>query len=113
MSPVQVSKRSKARTSQDQSLRLPDGALPQDPVARSTFGNWSHSLGVAARKLQLPRKASDESYKSAKTLSTVLDQSQESSRKEQEMVATPESKEKDKGNSLRNAASLASIRRFM
>lgn len=102
MSPVQVSKRSKTRTSQDHG-RMPEGVMSQD-TARSTLGNWSHSLGMAARKLQkstLPRKASDESYKS----STTLDVHPETNEK----AVTP-----DKGkNSLRNATSLASIRRFM
>ena len=79
MSPVQTSKRSKIRNSQDRSYatfsvsnRLSEGVSSQEN-ARSTFGNWSHSLGMAARKLQksaLPRKASDESYQSQITTTT-------------------------------------------
>ncbi|CCF52691.1 hypothetical protein NDA11_004530 [Ustilago hordei] len=103
MSPVQQSKRSKARVLEDRASanRLPDGVLSQD-IARSTLGNWSHSIGMAARKLQkstLPSKASDESYQ------PTLDATQERSSK----FVTPE-----KGKaSLRSATSLASIRRFM
>lgn len=103
MSPVQVSKRSKARTSQDQT-RLPEVVVSQD-TARSTLGHWSYSLGMAARKLQkstLSRKPSDESYKS----STTLDVPQ---LEVNERMVTPE-----KGkHPLRSATSLASIRRFM
>nr|CDI53925.1 putative protein [Melanopsichium pennsylvanicum 4] len=97
MSPVQVSKRSKARNSQDRpSLRLSEGIVSQDN-AKSTIGNWSHSLGVAARKLQLPRKGSDESYKSQLMLEVPQEE------------AAPE-----KGkNSLRSAPSFASLRRFI
>ncbi|SPO24322.1 uncharacterized protein UTRI_03590 [Ustilago trichophora] len=103
MSPVQVSKRSKARTSQDQT-RLPGVVVSQD-TARSTLGHWSYSLGMAARRLQkstLPRKPSDESYKS----STTLDVPQ---LEVNERMATPE-----KGkHPLRSATSLASIRKFI
>ncbi|SPO23878.1 uncharacterized protein UTRI_03590_B [Ustilago trichophora] len=103
MSPVQVSKRSKARTSQDQT-RLPEVVVSQD-TCRSTLGHWSYSLGVAARKLQkstLPRKPSDESYKS----STTLDVPQ---LEVKERLATPEKAK----HPLRSATSLASIRRFI
>lgn len=103
MSPVQRSKRSKARISEDRASgnRLPEGVLSQDN-ARSTLGNWSHSLGMAARKLQkstLSRKPSDESYQATLDVHQEVD----------DRFITPE-----KGkSSLRSAASLASIKRFM
>ncbi|CBQ73494.1 conserved hypothetical protein [Sporisorium reilianum SRZ2] len=110
MSPVQPSKRSKARNSEDRiyatvaTHRLPEGVLSQDN-ARSALGNWSHSLGMAARKLQksaLPRKASDESYQA-----TTLEVHREVN--ESLAVVTPEKAK----SSLRSATSLASIRRFI
>lgn len=102
MSPVQQSKRSKTRISEDRSSskRLTEGLLSHDG-SRSTLGNWSHSLGMAARKLQrsaLPRKASDESQGTLEVTQVVNDR-----------LATPEKA----NSSLRTAASIASIRRFM
>lgn len=102
MSPVQRSKRSKARVSQDKGE---EGLMSLD-VPRSTFGNWSHSLGVAARKLHkgaLARKGSDESYQGAATTHKRLEVN------ERLAVVTPEKAK----SSLRSATSLASIRRFM
>lgn len=102
MSPVQQSKRSKTRVSEDRGStnRFPEGLLSVDG-SRSTIGNWSHSLGMAARKLQksaLARKASDESHATPEVGPLITDK-----------TLTPE-----KGkNSLRSATSIASIRRFM
>ncbi|TKY88485.1 hypothetical protein EX895_002473 [Sporisorium graminicola] len=110
MSPVQPSKRSKPRNSEDRmhstvaTHRLPEGVLSQDS-GRSALGNWSHSIGMAARKLQksaLPRKTSDESYQ-ATTLEV---------RREVNEMLVVETPEKAK-SSLKSATSLASIRRFI
>ena len=112
MSPVQQSKRSKLRTSQDHhsSHLLPEAGVMSTDNGRSTLGNWSHSLGMAARKLQkstLARKGSDESYQS--TAASTLEVQRVDSEKLGVMNVTPE-----KGkSSLRSATSLASIRRFM
>ncbi|CDU26185.1 uncharacterized protein SPSC_06379 [Sporisorium scitamineum] len=108
MSPVQPSKRSKARNSEDRMCatvaahRLPEGVMSQDN-ARSALGNWSHSLGMAARKLQksaLPRKASDESYQATLEVHQEVNDT---------LAVTPEKAK----SSLRSATSLASIRRFI
>lgn len=93
MSPIQQSKRSKARFSQDRTSV--EGVIGQEG-GRGTFGNWSHSLGMAAKKLHkstTTRKGSND------TLDVHLEVNE----------VTPE---KSKA-ALRTATSLASIRRFM
>lgn len=107
MSPVQPSKRSKTRNSEDCHAasatlqRVPEGIVSQDN-ARSALGNWSYSIGMAAKKLHKsaqPRKGSEESC-----IATL-----EVPRDAEDGQVTPEKCK----NSLRSATSLASIRRFM
>lgn len=106
MSPVQRTKRSKARNSEDRASprRVHQGFVSQEN-GRSTLGNWSHSLGMAARKLHrstLPGKDSEESY-ATKTLAVQNDFD------EKPATVTPDKSKK----SLRGARSLASIRKYM
>ncbi|GAC97692.1 DNA repair protein spr18 [Pseudozyma hubeiensis SY62] len=69
MSPVQPSKRSKSRNSElRKAVDMTVGPVPEVVVIQentlSALGNWSHSIGIAAKKLHksaLPRKSSEES----------------------------------------------------